>query len=175
MRIGVAALVAIFALGDGLERFSREQIEKTTDLQTLVLRPRATEIVDGVSVRRADPATFAPADAEELAGAVGAAAGAALILAGSGHIEAAGVSANLASALAGPGGVHDSEPARRGGSGPARGSPVRDLAGPAGRPSLSDRGPSARVAGSLPRPSIRPYCGRRTDAPTRIRRMPCAV
>jgi len=61
--VGVAALVAILALGDGLERFSREQIESTTDLQTLILRPRATELVDGVSVLRERPARLTREDA----------------------------------------------------------------------------------------------------------------
>lgn len=93
--IGVAALVAILALGDGLERFSREQIEATTDLQLIVLRPRATEIVDGVSVLRPDPVTLTPADAAELSGTVGAAGGAAaLVLVGSGRVEAAGDTAS---------------------------------------------------------------------------------
>jgi putative ABC transport system permease protein len=68
--VGVAALVAILALGDGLERFSREQIESTTDLQTLLLRPRATEIVDGVSVIRDRPARLTRDDAFELSRAL---------------------------------------------------------------------------------------------------------
>jgi putative ABC transport system permease protein len=37
--IGVAALVAILALGDGLERYGREQVERTTDLQVISVSP----------------------------------------------------------------------------------------------------------------------------------------
>ncbi|MGH7507211.1 MAG: ABC transporter permease, partial [Longimicrobiales bacterium] len=35
--IGVGALVAILALGDGMERFARQQIETTTDLQAIAI------------------------------------------------------------------------------------------------------------------------------------------
>ena len=50
--IGVASLVAILALGDGLEQYSREQIARTTDLQTIVVTPRTSDRQDGVRVRR---------------------------------------------------------------------------------------------------------------------------
>jgi putative ABC transport system permease protein len=65
--IGVAALVAILALSDGLERYSREQIEQTTDLQTIFLASKSVDVVDGVSIRRDDPVEFAGEDAQELA------------------------------------------------------------------------------------------------------------
>ncbi len=50
--IGVAALVAIVSLGDGMEAFARRQIERTTDLQTVLVTSQTTERVDGVVVRR---------------------------------------------------------------------------------------------------------------------------
>jgi putative ABC transport system permease protein len=65
--IGVAALVAILALSDGLERYSREQIERTTDLQTILLTSRSVDVVDGVAIRRSDPVILRRADARELA------------------------------------------------------------------------------------------------------------
>jgi putative ABC transport system permease protein len=68
--IGVAALVAILALSDGLERYSRQQIEDTTDLQTIVLATKSVDVVDGVAIRRDDPVEFSEADARELAGAL---------------------------------------------------------------------------------------------------------
>jgi putative ABC transport system permease protein len=52
--IGVGSLVAILALGDGMERFAREQIESTTDLLMITVQPRATERLGGVMVRRTD-------------------------------------------------------------------------------------------------------------------------
>jgi len=48
--VGVGALVSILAMGDGVERVARAQIEQTTDLQTVVVTPRTTERIDGVSV-----------------------------------------------------------------------------------------------------------------------------
>jgi len=55
--IGVASLVAILALGDGLERYSRDQIEGTTDLQAIQIDTRTTDRVEDVLVRR-DPVTL---------------------------------------------------------------------------------------------------------------------
>ncbi len=68
--IGVAALVAILALSDGLERYSREQIEQTTDLQTIILASKSVDVVDGVAIRRDDPVEFTREDARELARAL---------------------------------------------------------------------------------------------------------
>jgi len=48
--VGVGALVSILAMGDGVERVARAQIERTTDLQTVAVTPRTTERIDGVSV-----------------------------------------------------------------------------------------------------------------------------
>jgi putative ABC transport system permease protein len=64
--IGVGALVAILAIGDGLERFTREQIERTTDLHALVISPKTTDQVDGIVIQRPDPALLTPADAHAL-------------------------------------------------------------------------------------------------------------
>lgn len=50
--IGVAALVAILALGDGMERFGREQVANTTSLQAIVITPKTYEEVDGIRVRK---------------------------------------------------------------------------------------------------------------------------
>ena len=59
--IGVASLVAILSIGDTLERFSREQIEQTTDLQTLQVSPVTTDLVDGIRVRRDTVFSLSPA------------------------------------------------------------------------------------------------------------------
>jgi putative ABC transport system permease protein len=64
--IGVAALVAILALSDGLERYSRSQIESTTDLQTIVLSVKSVDVVDGVAIRRESPVRLTEGDAAEL-------------------------------------------------------------------------------------------------------------
>jgi putative ABC transport system permease protein len=38
--IGVAALVSVLSVGDGMERLARDQIGRTTDLQRIALTPR---------------------------------------------------------------------------------------------------------------------------------------
>jgi putative ABC transport system permease protein len=72
--IGVAALVAILSLADGLERFAREQIATTTDLQLITVAPITTERIDGVTIRRDAFPVPTPDDAEALAAHLGAAA-----------------------------------------------------------------------------------------------------
>ena len=56
--IGVAALVAVLAIGDGVERFAREQIERTTDLQAIVISPVTTRMIDHQHVSRDDFPVF---------------------------------------------------------------------------------------------------------------------
>lgn len=64
--IGVASLVAILALGDGLEQFSRQQIEQTTDLQMIQVQPRTTDLIEGVLIRRDYVPSLTAAQAAEL-------------------------------------------------------------------------------------------------------------
>ena len=49
--IGVAALVAVLAIGDGVERFARDQIERSTDLQAIVVEPLTTRLLASVAER----------------------------------------------------------------------------------------------------------------------------
>ena len=62
--VGTAALVAVLALGDGVERYVRRQIERTTDLQAIVVMPRTGYIVDGQRIPRSDYPVFTAADAD---------------------------------------------------------------------------------------------------------------
>lgn len=95
--IGVAALVAILALTDGLERFSRDQIEQTTDLHMIVLTPRSTDVVDGLAIQRDDPVEFSTEDVRELERSlVPIGAGAALFAIGSGWTTRPGDSTRVA-------------------------------------------------------------------------------
>lgn len=68
--MGVGAMVSVLALGDGVERFAREQIERTTDLLSVVVTPTTSSQVDGILVRRDDVIQFSAADAASLAEAV---------------------------------------------------------------------------------------------------------
>jgi putative ABC transport system permease protein len=65
--IGTAALVAVLSLGDGMERMGRDEIARTTDVQTVVLVPVQSEEIDGVAVPRTDYPVFTPADADDAA------------------------------------------------------------------------------------------------------------
>ena len=62
--IGVAALVAVLALGDGVERFTREQFSNTTSLQAILVAPKTTITVDGVRVPGTAFPTFTTTDAQ---------------------------------------------------------------------------------------------------------------
>jgi putative ABC transport system permease protein len=64
--IGVASLMTILDLGDSLENYSREQLERTTTLQAIEVSPRTSETIDGVTLNRANPIIFSTSDIESL-------------------------------------------------------------------------------------------------------------
>lgn len=68
--IGVAALVAVLSVGDGMERLARDQIGRTTDLQRLSVAPRTVRIVDHTPIPVANPAELTLADGLALRSAV---------------------------------------------------------------------------------------------------------
>jgi putative ABC transport system permease protein len=80
--IGVASLVAVLSLGDGMQQFVRKQVNETTDLQAIGVNPQTTRTVDGVSVPLDSVVQLGAADAIALGAELGrgAAAGAALPL-----------------------------------------------------------------------------------------------
>jgi len=80
--VGTAALVAVLALGDGVERYVREQIERTTDLQAIVLTPRTVRTLDAQQIPRTDYPQFTPADADSVRALAGPGALATLMLSG---------------------------------------------------------------------------------------------
>ena len=69
--IGVASLVAVLSLGDGMERFLRNQIGETTDLQAIGVSARRVRQVDGVNVPIADPVRFTVTDVDALGASLG--------------------------------------------------------------------------------------------------------
>jgi putative ABC transport system permease protein len=81
--IGVAALVSILSLGDGLEAFSRQQIAETTDLQLVAVQPRTMDVIDGVAIRRDSVPSLTGAIAETLTRALGGRANASVSLSAS--------------------------------------------------------------------------------------------
>ena len=69
--MGMASLVAVLSIGDGLEAFARSQIARTTDVQTILVEPTEVDMVDGVSVPRTDYARFGLQDLHALRGRLG--------------------------------------------------------------------------------------------------------
>ena len=70
--IGVASLVAVLSLGDGMEQFVRRQVSETTDLQAIGVNPLTSRTVDGATVPLDSVVQWGPADALELASELGA-------------------------------------------------------------------------------------------------------
>jgi len=68
--MGVASLVAVLAVSDGVEKFSRAQLATTTDIQAVGVRPRTTRMVEGVLFPNPGYPIFTVADGEALARAV---------------------------------------------------------------------------------------------------------
>ena len=83
--IGVAALVAILALSDGLEQYSREQLLRTTDLQIILVTPATSEVENGVRVARERVVDIGVEDVADLREELGTRARATLVLTGSGR------------------------------------------------------------------------------------------
>jgi putative ABC transport system permease protein len=64
--IGVAALVSVLSVGDGMERLMRQQIGATTDLQRIIVSPRTFRMVEGTPIPQPDPVKLGAADADSL-------------------------------------------------------------------------------------------------------------
>jgi putative ABC transport system permease protein len=94
--VGTAALVSVLALGDGVERYVRRQIERTTDLQTVAVTPRTFRVVDRVTIPRTDYPVFTRADAESARVAVGGIGAVALTVTGPALIERSGAAPRAA-------------------------------------------------------------------------------
>ncbi len=65
--IGVASLVAVLSVGDGMEEYARRQISGTTDLQSMSVTPVVTRVENGIAVPRNDVIELGAADATALA------------------------------------------------------------------------------------------------------------
>ena len=50
--IGVASLVAVLSLGDGMEAYARRQVERTTSVQNVMVYPITADTIDGIRVAR---------------------------------------------------------------------------------------------------------------------------
>ena len=68
--IGAASLVAVLALGDGMERFVREQIARSTDVQSVVVSARTSITIDNQTFPLDSYPVFTAADADAISAAV---------------------------------------------------------------------------------------------------------
>lgn len=64
--IGVAAMVGILALGDGLEQTGREQIANTTSLNFITVNSKRVKVVDDIRIQIKDRPVFAIEKVKEL-------------------------------------------------------------------------------------------------------------
>ncbi len=64
--IGVASLVAILSLIDGMEEYANQQITETTSLKAIAVRSNAYENINGVRIRKDTFAILTSGDVEEL-------------------------------------------------------------------------------------------------------------
>ncbi len=99
--IGAAALVAVLALGDGMEQFVREQIARSTDVQSILVAARTSVTIDGQTFPVDSYPIFTPADADAIVAASPGAEQATLTVGGrsaisgtAGRIEEVGVAAS---------------------------------------------------------------------------------
>jgi len=81
--IGVAALVSVLSVGDGMERLARDQIGRTTDLQRIAVTPKAFRIIDGTPFPQPNPVKLTVLDAVALRRIVGGSASVNMIVGGS--------------------------------------------------------------------------------------------
>jgi putative ABC transport system permease protein len=61
--VGVAALVAVLSLGDGMEAYARSQVERTTGVQNVYVSPVTSDTVDGILLARTHVVIFGDAEA----------------------------------------------------------------------------------------------------------------
>ena len=64
--VGVASLVAVLSLGDGMERSARAEVERTTSVQSVVVAPRLSETIDGETYPTRDYPIFGAAEARAI-------------------------------------------------------------------------------------------------------------
>lgn len=68
--IGVAALVSILSLIDGMEKFAKDEITKTTSLKSIMVNTNTNKRVNGVWIRKDSLHYLTPTDFDELQSAI---------------------------------------------------------------------------------------------------------
>ena len=84
--MGVASLVAVLAIGDGVEEFARTQLQRTTDLQTITIAPVTYDLIDHVRVPRNGYPVLTLAEADSLGAALAGVATVSIVASGNGLV-----------------------------------------------------------------------------------------
>jgi putative ABC transport system permease protein len=98
--MGAASLVGVLSLGDGAEAFARQQIERR-GLQVIVVAPRTTDMVDGLTVPRSSYPTLRTEHAQALTAAVMRGSSVVMTVEGTGTFVTRGGGANRAALVTG--------------------------------------------------------------------------
>jgi len=93
--MGVAALVSVLAIGDGVEQYGRREVGSTTGLQFLSITAATTTRVDGITVPLDSYPVFTMADRDSLIGRLPSDAEVTLYARGSGVASAEGLARPL--------------------------------------------------------------------------------
>ena len=64
--MGVGSMVSVLAMGDGVEKYARDQVARTSDVQAISVSPVTTQFIDGIPVRRPDAVVLGLAEAAAL-------------------------------------------------------------------------------------------------------------
>jgi putative ABC transport system permease protein len=99
--IGVASLVAVLSLGDGMERMARAEIERTTDVQTVSVSSKTSEQIDGERYPVRGYPVFTFADAREADTELARASAVSLVVTGSATVEVPATGARRRATLSG--------------------------------------------------------------------------
>lgn len=68
--MGVASMVSVLAMGDGVEKYARDAVARTTDLQAVSVTPIPFQRIDGIFVPRPDAIHFTLGDVDSIRAAV---------------------------------------------------------------------------------------------------------
>ena len=84
--IGVGALVSVLSLGDAMQNFVRKELERTTDVQTVVVHARPYLMVDGERMPVRGAPEFNPRDLADLTTALPMARASTMMLSGDARV-----------------------------------------------------------------------------------------
>ena len=63
-------MVSVLAMGDGVEKYAREQVSRTSDVQAISISPLTVQFMDGIVVQRTDYAVLGLVEANALRAAI---------------------------------------------------------------------------------------------------------